>query len=234
MFLDVLVRWWPLSVEPPLPPPSATISLEIDYYCLSEMRFSASEIGTNPRWVPFKSSNFLCCSSKPQNVSRFFCLSTQNGGFRENSSEVGPGDAVIIVDHGSRRKESNLMLNGFVEMFKHKTGYEIVEPAHMELAEPSIRDAFQSCVQQGAHRIIVSPFFLSPGRHWSQDIPSLSAEAAKEHPDVSYIVTAPLGLHELLVDVVNDRIKHCLKHVGGDANECSEPKQVGIDCSMSA
>jgi len=104
-----------------------------------------------------------------------------------------------------------------------------------ELAEPSIRDAFQSCVEQGAHRIIVSPFFLSPGRHWTQvslhrilsyfsincqndsdlmkienskkklnstimqDIPSLSAEAAKEHPDVSYIVTAPLGLHELLV-----------------------------------
>ena len=37
-----------------------------------------------------------------------------------------------------------------------------------ELAEPSIRDAFQSCVEQGAHRIIVSPFFLSPGRHWNQ------------------------------------------------------------------
>lgn len=32
-----------------------------------------------------------------------------------------------------------------------------------------------------------------------QDIPSLTAEAAKEHPGVKYIVTAPLGLHELLV-----------------------------------
>ena len=32
-----------------------------------------------------------------------------------------------------------------------------------------------------------------------QDIPSLTAEAAKEHPGVSYIITAPLGLHELLV-----------------------------------
>ncbi|KAG4935622.1 hypothetical protein JHK85_050541 [Glycine max] len=31
------------------------------------------------------------------------------------------------------------------------------------------------------------------------DIPSLSAEAVKEHPDVSYNVTAPLGLHELFV-----------------------------------
>ncbi|KAF1859823.1 hypothetical protein Lal_00028005 [Lupinus albus] len=113
------------------------------------------------------------------------------------------------------------MSDEFVDMFKHKTGYDIVEPAHMELAEPSIADAFQSCVQQGAHRIIVTPFFLLPGRHWTQDIPSLSAEAAKEHPGVSYIVTAPLGLHELLVDVMDDRIKHCLKHVAGDVDECS-------------
>ncbi|XP_030934493.1 sirohydrochlorin ferrochelatase, chloroplastic-like, partial [Quercus lobata] len=89
------------------------------------------------------------------------------------------------------------------------------------LAEPSIRDAFVSCIQQGADRVIVSPFFLFPGRHWHQDIPSLAAEAAKEHPDVSYIVTAPLGLHDLLVDVVNDRIKHCLNHVAGDADECA-------------
>ncbi|KAI8029052.1 hypothetical protein LOK49_LG01G00498 [Camellia lanceoleosa] len=89
------------------------------------------------------------------------------------------------------------------------------------LAEPSIRDAFGLCVQQGANSVIVSPFFLFPGRHWHQDIPSLTAEAAKGHPGVSYIITAPLGLHELLVDVMNDRIKYCLSHVAGDAGECS-------------
>ncbi|WJX72924.1 sirohydrochlorin ferrochelatase [Trifolium repens] len=173
--------------------------------------FSASEIGTNQRLVPLKSLNSPSFSSN----LRFLRKSAQN------SSVVSSDDGVIIVDHGSRRKESNLMLNEFVEMFRQKTGYQIVEPAHMELAEPSIGDAFQSCVQQGARRVIISPFFLSPGRHWSQDIPSLSAEAAKQHPGVSYIVSAPLGLHELLVDVVNDRINYCLKHVAGDEDECS-------------
>ncbi|XP_031286612.1 sirohydrochlorin ferrochelatase, chloroplastic-like [Pistacia vera] len=113
------------------------------------------------------------------------------------------------------------MLNEFVIMFRDKTGYPIVEPAHMELAEPSIKDAFGLCVQQGASRVIVSPFFLFPGRHWHKDIPSLIAEAAIEHPGVSYMVTAPLGLHELLVDVVNDRLNHCLSHVAGDADECA-------------
>ncbi|KAK4282369.1 hypothetical protein QN277_013756 [Acacia crassicarpa] len=179
------------------------------------------ETGRTTKWSPFKIPNSLGCSSKTRNMGRFLCLSAQNRGFRETSGRVGHGDGVIIVDHGSRRKESNLMLHEFVEMVKHKTGYEIVEPAHMELAEPSISDAFESCIKQGACRIIVSPFFLFPGRHWHQDIPSSTAEAAKGHPGVSYIITAPLGLHQLLVDVVDDRIKHCLKHVAGDVDECS-------------
>ena len=32
-----------------------------------------------------------------------------------------------------------------------------------------------------------------------QDIPALAALAAEKHPGVSYIVTAPIGLHELMV-----------------------------------
>ena len=34
---------------------------------------------------------------------------------------------------------------------------------------------------------------------FSQDIPALAAEASKEHSNIPYIVTAPLGLHELMV-----------------------------------
>ncbi|KAH9319019.1 hypothetical protein KI387_020788, partial [Taxus chinensis] len=116
----------------------------------------------------------------------------EQSGFREQ-------DAVIIVDHGSRRHESNSMLLAFVDMYKEKTGHPIVEPAHMEIAKPTIKEAFDLCVNQGAERVIISPYFLSPGRHWKQDIPALAAEAAKEHPGIPFIVTAPLGLHELMV-----------------------------------
>ncbi|XP_031286431.1 sirohydrochlorin ferrochelatase, chloroplastic-like [Pistacia vera] len=173
---------------------------------------SVNQSGTkNPTWAHPKILNLRRGPSRSKNLSTRSCL----------RAAVGDKDGVIIVDHGSRRRESNLMLNEFVIMFRDKTGYPIVEPAHMELAEPSIKDAFGLCVQQGASRVIVSPFFLFPGRHWHKDIPSLTAEAAKEHPGVSYMVTAPLGLHELLVDVVNDRLNHCLSHVAGDADECA-------------
>lgn len=154
-------------------------------------------------------------------VPRKLCFSMDQRSLHEGESRVGQKDGVIIVDHGSRRKESNVLLNEFVMMFKSKTGYPIVEPAHMELAEPTIRDAFGSCVHQGANRVIISPFFLFPGRHWHQDIPLLANAAALEHPGISYLVTAPLGLHELLVDVVKDRIDYCLSRVGGEVDECA-------------
>ncbi|XWS44150.1 hypothetical protein CRYUN_Cryun15aG0019800 [Craigia yunnanensis] len=182
---------------------------------------SVNETARKSTWAPVKSLNFQRDPSRIRNFSARSSLSFENGGFKQFPNGVGEKDGVIIVDHGSRRRESNLMLNEFVAMFREKTGYPIVEPAHMELAEPSIRDAFGLCVQRGADHVIVSPFFLFPGRHWHQDIPLLTADAAKDHPGVSYIITAPLGLHELLVDVVNDRIKHCLSHVAGDVDECA-------------
>lgn len=134
---------------------------------------------------------------------------------------------VIIVDHGSRRHQSNDMLVRVVALFDHHSDYRIVEPAHMELAEPSIATAFDRCVQRGAHLVVVSPYFLLPGRHWDQDIPRLAAQASTRHPGVAYIVAAPLGLHPLMAQVVQARIDHCLAHAYGQAPECDVCKSTG-------
>lgn len=127
---------------------------------------------------------------------------------------------IIVVDHGSRRSESNDMLLEVVDRFEQATDYPIVEPAHMELAEPSIATAFDKCVARGAKVVVCHPYFLLPGRHWNQDIPNLTAEAAKKHPGIRWMVTAPLGLHALMAQVMDSRIKHCLSRVQGQADEC--------------
>jgi len=78
-------------------------------------------------------------------------------------SNLKPSDGVVIVDHGSRRAQSNEMLHLFVDLCKQKMGHTIVEPAHMELADPSISYAFDRCVEQGAQRVIICPYFFFPG-----------------------------------------------------------------------
>jgi sirohydrochlorin ferrochelatase len=135
----------------------------------------------------------------------------ENGG-----SQIG----VVLVDHGSRRDESNAMLLDVVRNFAAATGYPIVEPAHMELAEPSIATAFTRCVDRGATTVVVFPYFLLPGRHWNDDIPRLAAQAAAKHPETRYLVTAPFALHPLMAEVMRQRIEHCLAHTRGEAEPC--------------
>ncbi len=143
-------------------------------------------------------------------------MALQDDDFSSTSSPLG----VILVDHGSRREESNAMLLDVVDHFVKATGFPIVEPAHMELAEPTIAVAFARCVARRARTVVVFPYFLLPGRHWSEDISRLAAEAARSHPGVRYLVTAPFGLHPLMAEVMRERIEHCLAHAAGAADTC--------------
>ena len=127
---------------------------------------------------------------------------------------------LIIVDHGSRRAASNEMLEVFVEQFAADCPYPIVEPAHMELAEPSIATAFDRCVERGAKSVAVCPYFLAPGKHWHQDIPNITREAALKHPGVEYVVTAPIGLNPMMTQVIASSVGYCLDQIQGKVSEC--------------
>ncbi len=114
---------------------------------------------------------------------------------------------LIIVDHGSRREQSNLMLEELASLFaaRFEERYAIVEPAHMEIAEPSIATAYARCVDRGATRIVVVPFFLGPGKHWTSDIPGLTAQAATAHPQTTYHISPYLGIDDLILDLLAKR-----------------------------
>jgi sirohydrochlorin ferrochelatase len=120
---------------------------------------------------------------------------------------------IVIVDHGSRLDLSNRMLEKLALLFADRFAekYSIVEPAHMEIAEPSIATAYAKCVQRGAERVVVCPFFLGPGKHWTNDIPRLTAEASQKFPGTHYHVTMPLGIDDLILDLLEKRVRFCDK-----------------------
>ncbi|HYF50710.1 MAG TPA: CbiX/SirB N-terminal domain-containing protein [Planctomycetota bacterium] len=113
--------------------------------------------------------------------------------------------ALLIVDHGSRRTEANEMLFSVGAICRKLKPGLIVHVAHMELAEPTIEQGFTQCVKDGATEVIVHPYMLSPGRHATSDIPNMVAEAAQKHPGVTFKVTPPLGLDDKLGEVILER-----------------------------
>ena len=121
---------------------------------------------------------------------------------------------ILIVDHGSQKREANEMLRSMADLIQAMAGHDVVvRYAHMELAEPDIAAGFSSCVQSGATDITVFPYMLSPGRHSTADIPRMVANVAKTYPNVRFSVTPAFGLHEKLAEVVLERAG-----IGANAN----------------
>lgn len=116
---------------------------------------------------------------------------------------------IILVDHGSREPASNRSHEALAAAFAEKFAdrYRIVEPAHMELAEPTVAAAYARCVARGARHIIIAPCFLGPGRHSTIDIPRLAGQAAAGHPGTTWHVTAALGVDGLLLELLEKRIR---------------------------
>jgi sirohydrochlorin ferrochelatase len=110
---------------------------------------------------------------------------------------------ILLVDHGSRKREANEMLGSMQELVQAMAGTDVVvRHAHMELAEPTIAQGIASCVEAGASEVIVFPYMLSPGRHSTSDIPRMVGEVASNHPGITFSVTPPFGIHEKLGRII--------------------------------
>ncbi len=132
---------------------------------------------------------------------------------------IPPDTGIVLVDHGSKLAAANLMLEEVAALFSEAMGVAVVEPAHMELAEPTIEHAFAKCIARGARRIIVQPYFLSPGRHSRVDIPRLTAEAAKPFAGIEYVVGEPLGVDANMNAVILRRVLEAMERHRREAGQ---------------
>ncbi|MDG2304015.1 MAG: CbiX/SirB N-terminal domain-containing protein [Candidatus Binatia bacterium] len=124
---------------------------------------------------------------------------------------MNDGDAIVLVDHGSRRPEANGHIDKLASLLIEQRPGWLVCSAHLELSEPCVPEVIDGCVREGACRIFLHPFFLLPGRHTRDDLPRLAEEARERHPGLSIHVTETLGLDPKLVQIVLDRIDQAAK-----------------------
>ena len=120
---------------------------------------------------------------------------------------------VLLMDHGSKNPAANQRLHHLAALYQQQQKFQIndveedsiemiVTAAHMEIATPTIPQALEWLVSQQVDEIICHPYFLSPGRHVTQDIPLIVQQAIIDlniHSSIPVRTTEPVGSNTLLM-----------------------------------
>ena len=103
--------------------------------------------------------------------------------------------ALILLSHGSRRKESNEEMQQLARSVAALDGHSFgrVVCAFQQFARPSFHEILDDVVAQGASDIVVFPLFLAAGNHVLVDVPDMIARARARHPAATITVTPHLG-----------------------------------------
>jgi sirohydrochlorin ferrochelatase len=115
--------------------------------------------------------------------------------------------ALLLIAHGSRRPAANADLEWAAGELRARGRYTHIQPAYLELAEPSIEAGAALCVERGATDVVLLPYFLSPGKHVVEDLALARDTLGARFPAVRFTLAEPLGGHPLLLDVLEVRAR---------------------------
>ncbi len=122
--------------------------------------------------------------------------------------------AILLMGHGSRVAEANDALRVIAEQVRNDGGFEIVEVSFRELHAPDIQAGIDRCVEQGAGRILLYPYFLFAGAHVLEDLPEEMDQAKQRYPDLEMTMGQPLGVHPKLGEIVCERVSESMSAAG--------------------
>lgn len=118
---------------------------------------------------------------------------------------------LIVFAHGSRVSAANDAVRSVASEASRRAGLPVYETAFLELADPSLGEAVTALAARGIRRILVTPYFLTMGRHLTEDLPKLLAEARAQHPDLLIEASPPLDGHPDLAGILASRANALLE-----------------------
>ena len=127
--------------------------------------------------------------------------------------------AMLVVGHGSRDADGVEQFWTLAESIR-ALAPDPVEFGFLELASPTVDDAVDALVAQGATEIVSVPLVLLSAGHLKNDGPAALARARARHPRVRFRLARDLGIEPRVLDVATDRIRDA----AGDA----DPEKLGV------
>ena len=114
---------------------------------------------------------------------------------------------IIVFAHGSRIEAANEGVRAAAAELARTGDCPIVEAAFLEHGRPSLEEAADLLVARGVDRVVIIPYFLTPGTHLERDLPALVACISKKNNSIQVLVTASLDGHPGLVQILAERAR---------------------------
>ncbi|KZN96034.1 sirohydrochlorin chelatase [Aeribacillus pallidus] len=126
-------------------------------------------------------------------------------------------EAILYICHGSRVKKACEQAIDFIKKCMAQNPVPIQEYCFLELAAPTIEDAYERCVQRGATKIFVLPVLLLTAVHAKEDIPNELERIRKRFPNVEMVYGRPIGVHPHMVDILIERLYETTEELSEDS-----------------
>ena len=115
-------------------------------------------------------------------------------------------EGVIILAHGSRRQETDRILDSLTKKVTDRATDQRVIPAYLQFSPNSLDKAVEQLVGEGVTRIKVIPMFLFDGIHVTEDIPEELEAMGERYPEVDIRMSRHLGDDDRIADIILDRM----------------------------
>jgi len=103
--------------------------------------------------------------------------------------------AIVLFAHGARDPRWAEPFEAVAERIRAAAPQLPVVLAYLELMAPTLAEAIDKVVADGATTVDVVPLFLGTGGHLRQDLPPLVDALRSAHPDVAIRLHAAIGEH---------------------------------------
>jgi precorrin-8X/cobalt-precorrin-8 methylmutase len=117
--------------------------------------------------------------------------------------------ALVLIGHGSKLSHNRENLMQLAEILRAKSRFKTVEISFMIRDTPTIPEAIEKVVKQGATKIVLVPAFLAAGVHTTQEIPELIGMKDKESQlsarGIQLFYGEPIGADECVAVVLEEK-----------------------------
>lgn len=95
---------------------------------------------------------------------------------------------LVLFSHGSLLCGAGSVLKRHAESLRVRGTYVAVEPGYLNYCKPPVEEAISACVDAGAEKVVIVPYFLISGKFVTEDLPQRLQTAMAQFPHTAFKV----------------------------------------------